>query len=101
VLYDVKLYQSKREFIADQNKEFALSTYSDRKYGFLIRDAKRFDKSIPLTGQLGFFNTQVCNNHFKNRYWATYLPSVTARKRLYRATRTFTGKVKNQISLLK
>jgi predicted transcriptional regulator len=59
VLYDVKIYQSKKQFIADQSKHFAASTYSNYKYGFLIRDAKRFDKSIPLKGQLGFFNASV------------------------------------------
>jgi hypothetical protein len=56
VLYDVKLYQSKEEFIADQSKHFAVATYSDRKYGFLLADAKRFDKPIPMKGKLGFFN---------------------------------------------
>jgi hypothetical protein len=32
VLYDVKLYQRKKEFIADQSKHFAASTYADYKY---------------------------------------------------------------------
>jgi predicted transcriptional regulator len=50
VLHDVKLYQSKKEFIADPNKHYAVSTYSDRKYGFLLSDAKRFEKPIPLKG---------------------------------------------------
>jgi hypothetical protein len=65
VLYDVKLYQSKKEFIADQRKHFAAATYSDHKYGFLIGDSKRFDKSIPLKGQLGFF-IEVSDNRFRN-----------------------------------
>jgi ASCH domain len=29
VLYDVKLYQSKKEFVADQSKHFATSNYLD------------------------------------------------------------------------
>jgi predicted transcriptional regulator len=59
VLYDVKLYQSKKEFIADQSKHFATSTYSANKYGFLLSNAKRFDKPIPMKGQLGFFNVNT------------------------------------------
>jgi predicted transcriptional regulator len=59
VLYDVKLYQSKKEFIADQSKHFAASTYLNPKYGFLLRDAKRFDKPVSLKGQLGFFNASI------------------------------------------
>ncbi len=59
VLYDVKLYQSKEEFIADQSKHFATSTYSANKYGFLLSDPKRFDKPIPMKGQLGFFDVNV------------------------------------------
>jgi hypothetical protein len=62
VLYDVKLYESKKkEFIADQSKHFAVATYSDHKYGFLLSDAKIFDKPIPLKGQLGFFNVKISN----------------------------------------
>ncbi|MDQ4101748.1 MAG: ASCH domain-containing protein [Thermoproteota archaeon] len=58
ILYDVKLYQSKEEFIADQSKHFAYN-YTQPKYGFLLSDPKRFDKPILLKGQLGFFNANV------------------------------------------
>jgi hypothetical protein len=55
VLCDVKLlYQSKKEFVADQSKHFAVSTYSNYKHGFLVYDARGYDKSIPLKGELGF-----------------------------------------------
>jgi hypothetical protein len=40
VLCDVKLYQSKEEFIADQSKHLATSTYSANMYGFLLSDPK-------------------------------------------------------------
>jgi hypothetical protein len=59
VLYDVKSYESKEDFIADQRKHFAAPIYSHHKYGFLIRDPKRFDKPIPVRGQLGFFNVDT------------------------------------------
>ena len=59
LLCDVKSYQSKDEFIADQSKHFAIAKFSDRKYGFILSDAKRFDKPIPLRGQLGFFDVGI------------------------------------------
>jgi hypothetical protein len=59
VLYDVKLYQSKEEFMADQSKHFGVATYSAHNYGFLLSDVKRFDKPIPLKGQLGFFDVRA------------------------------------------
>src|SRR5215213_10344959 len=34
MLYDVKLYQSKKKLIADQAKHFATTAYSNHKYGF-------------------------------------------------------------------
>ncbi len=59
MLYDVKIYQTKREFLADQNKHFAVSTYSEPMYGFLLSDAKRLNEPIPLKGRLGFFDVSV------------------------------------------
>lgn len=58
-LYDVKIYQNKREFLADQNKHFAVSTYSEPMYGFLLSHAKRLNNSLPLKGRLGFFDVTV------------------------------------------
>ena len=59
VLYHVKLYQSKEEFVADQKKHFATAAYMGHKYGFLLSDIKRFDKPIPEKGQLGFFKANI------------------------------------------
>lgn len=60
VLYGVKLYQSKKEFVADQSKHFAVVRYSEHKYGFLLPYAKRFDKPIPLKARrLGFFDASM------------------------------------------
>jgi hypothetical protein len=60
VLCDVTLYQSKKEFVADQSIHYAVAKYSDHKYGFLLSDAKRFDDMpIPVKGQLGFFDASV------------------------------------------
>jgi hypothetical protein len=59
LLCDVKRYQSKEEFMADQNKHFAASAYSEPLYGFLLSDAKRLDKPIPLKGRLSFFDVNM------------------------------------------
>jgi len=59
LLCDVKRYQSKVEFVEDQNKHFAVSAYSEPMYGFLLSGAKRFDKPVPLKGRLGFFDISI------------------------------------------
>jgi hypothetical protein len=33
-------------------------------YGFLLSEANKFDKPIPLKGRLGFFDVDI--KHFKN-----------------------------------
>jgi hypothetical protein len=42
-----------------KSKHFAVSTYSEIRYGFLLSDAKRFDRSISLNGRLGFFDASA------------------------------------------
>ncbi|HJT84706.1 MAG TPA: ASCH domain-containing protein [Nitrososphaeraceae archaeon] len=56
-LYDVKEYTSQEEFNKDKQKHFSvINKYFDGyKYGFLIKDARMFKKSIPYSGKLGFF----------------------------------------------
>lgn len=46
VLYDVKEYKSKKEFLVDKHKHLAPERYVDHKYSFLIKDMVRFDKLI-------------------------------------------------------
>ena len=58
ILYDVKSYESKNSFLRDKNKHFADPKSTKYKYGFLLKEAKRFRKSIPLLGKLGFFNVE-------------------------------------------
>jgi predicted transcriptional regulator len=56
-LYNVKKYKNQEEFNKDKQKHFSLiSKYFDGyKYGFLVKDARMFKKSIPYSGKLGFF----------------------------------------------
>ena len=63
VLVSVKEYKSDEEYLKDSGKhlgskegleEFGWS--GKKKYGFLLENIRRFEQSIPLKGQLGFFN---------------------------------------------
>jgi hypothetical protein len=56
ILYDVKKYDNKAQFIRDKNKHFADSNLFDSYiYGFKIKKAQRLRHSIPFSGKLGFF----------------------------------------------
>ena len=56
-LYDFKEYRNQEEFNKDKQKHFSIVTkyFDGYKYGFLIRNARMFKKSIPYSGKLGFF----------------------------------------------
>ena len=54
-LYDVKKYTNKEDFLADKVAHLS-DNFSNPKYGFLLKDAKKLNKPIPLIGRLGFFN---------------------------------------------
>jgi hypothetical protein len=60
-LYDVKEYKTEEEFIRDADKHLALKgAYNyPHRYGFLLKDAVRFNKPIPLKGKLGIFDVEV------------------------------------------
>ena len=57
VIYDVKEYQNTIEFESDKNKHLSLNEFVNNKhlYGFLIKDAIKFDKPVPYLGKMGFF----------------------------------------------
>jgi ASCH domain-containing protein len=56
-LYDVKEYKTPEEFDADKEKHLADVSYG--KYGFLIKNPVRFEKPIPMKGQLNFFEVHL------------------------------------------
>ncbi|MFB5598192.1 MAG: ASCH domain-containing protein [Nitrosopumilaceae archaeon] len=58
-IYDVKKYNSKSEVNFDYNKHFASKNFHDRRYGFLIKNAKIFRIPIPYKGKLGFFDVKL------------------------------------------
>jgi hypothetical protein len=59
ILYDVKFYENRNLFLKDRNKHLAGTEYSDHKYGFLVKNSKRFKKPIMIPGKLGFFNVEL------------------------------------------
>ena len=66
-IYDVKNYKSKTEVKNDSKFHYASKTYFDRKYGFLIKNAKRFRIPIPYKGKLGFFDVDLPKFNFKKK----------------------------------
>ena len=58
-IYDVKKYDSKSEVNSDYKKHFASKNFHDRRYGFLIKNAKVFRIPIPYKGKLGFFDVKL------------------------------------------
>jgi hypothetical protein len=58
-LYGVTPYENKNIYLKDRNKHYAGTKYSGHKYGFLIKNSRRFKKPIPMAGKLGFFNVEL------------------------------------------
>lgn len=58
VIYDVKKYPNSNEFALDKSKHLSLKKIVDNKnmYGFLIKDAIKFDDAVPCLGKMGFFD---------------------------------------------
>ncbi len=65
VLYDVKIYQTKKEWQADAKYHFADCDFSGSKYGFMLKNAKEFKIPIPYKGQLGFFDVNLRGTKIK------------------------------------
>jgi hypothetical protein len=58
VIYDVKKYLNNNDFVLDKNKHLPLRKPVNNKntYGFLIKDAIKFDDAVPCLGKMGFFD---------------------------------------------
>ncbi|MFY9300086.1 MAG: ASCH domain-containing protein [Candidatus Nitrosotenuis sp.] len=59
VIYDVKIYKNQRDWHADQKYHLAGPEFSSSKYGFLLKNAKKFSAPIPHKGKLGFFDVDI------------------------------------------
>jgi hypothetical protein len=59
ILYDVKEYESKAEFVKDMNKHYAdIMKFDSYKFGFMVRNVHRFRTPKPYPGRLRFFEVQ-------------------------------------------
>jgi ASC-1-like (ASCH) protein len=58
ILYGVKVYDSRSSYLRDRKKHFGGTSYTDPKYGFLVKEARRFMKPLAMRGKLGFFNVE-------------------------------------------
>ena len=65
-LYDVKKYNSLKEIKIDQKHHHATKDLDNKKYGFILKNAKPFRIPIPRKGQLGFFEVKLPKTVVKN-----------------------------------
>ncbi len=55
-IYDVKIYDTTEQI--DDDRTLHHSDSSAGRYGFMLRDPKRFASAIPHSGRLGFFDVK-------------------------------------------
>jgi predicted transcriptional regulator len=65
-LYDVKKYNSIKEVKMDQKYHHASKDFHNKKYGFVLKNAKQFRIPIPWKGRLGFFEVDLPKTTVKN-----------------------------------
>ena len=66
-IYDVKKYNSPKEFVADKKFHFSSQEFENKKYGFLLKNPKAFRIFIPLKGKLGFFDVEIPKTKIKKK----------------------------------
>ncbi len=65
-LYNIKKYNSLKEIKMDQKYHLASKNLQNKKFGFILKNAKPFRIPIPWKGQLGFFDVKLPKNIVKN-----------------------------------
>ena len=58
-LCDVKKYESLKEIQIDKKKHITSIISQEKKFGFILKNAKPFRIPIPWKGQLGFFDVDL------------------------------------------
>jgi len=66
-IYGVKKYKTRSEIKADYKKHLASRDFFDRKYGFLIKNAKAFRIPISYIGKIGFFDVKLSKKKIKTK----------------------------------
>jgi hypothetical protein len=57
-LYDVKEYKNRGQFRLDARRHMDTGGYRNDRYGFMVRNAVKFDRPIPAAGRLNFFEVK-------------------------------------------
>jgi len=65
-LCDVKKYESLKEIQIDKKKHITSIISQEKKFGFILKNAKPLRIPIPWKGQLGFFDVDLPKMKIKN-----------------------------------
>ena len=65
-LHDVKKYETLKEIQRDKKKHFVSIASQEKRFGFILKNAKPFRIPIPYKGQLGFFDVNLPKIKIKN-----------------------------------
>ena len=58
-IYDVKKYNSIKELQKDKKSHYASQDLENKKFGFMLKNAKQFRIPIPCKGRLGLFDVEL------------------------------------------
>jgi ASC-1-like (ASCH) protein len=58
-LYDVKVYDNESSLLRDKGKHFATNESANNKYGFLLKDGRKFRRPYFVRGKLRFFDVDL------------------------------------------
>ena len=72
-IFDVKKYHSSLEISKDHKLHFASTKLQDKKFGFMIKNAKAFRIPLPCNGKLGFFEINLEKRKIKTNEITTEL----------------------------
>ena len=64
-LEDVKIYESATQVNKDGKLHLASKKFQNRKYGFILKNPKRFRIPIPWKGKLNFFEVELPQSKIK------------------------------------
>jgi len=67
-IFDVKKYRTKTEMRQDYRSHLASRKFQDKKYGFMLKNAKMLRVPIPCRGQLGFFEADLPGKKFSEDF---------------------------------
>ena len=64
-IIDVKKYETKSQIKNDRKQHFASNHFQNKRYGFVLKNAKPFRIPIPYKGKLGLFEVKLPKTKIK------------------------------------